>query len=84
MSDMVSGYVKGGITQGGQSTGVGYDPDVDGPIIHPDTAKRWARRELARLNNGAPVEEAPAPLNKDTPSNREGPRSSWGAPQRPG
>lgn len=68
MSDMVLGYAKGGITQGGQSTGVGYDPGVDGRVLHSDTVRRWVRREVDRLNDTAPAENDPHPLNEATPS----------------
>lgn len=54
---MVNGCAKGGIIQGGQSAGVGYDPDADGPLIDPAAHDRWARREVDRLNRNLPTEE---------------------------
>ncbi|MGP5931636.1 hypothetical protein [Corynebacterium glyciniphilum] len=54
---MATGYARGGVIQGGQSAGVGYDPDADGPLIDPAAHDRWARRELDRLNQSAPVED---------------------------
>ncbi|MEY8565192.1 hypothetical protein AALF15_01295 [Corynebacteriaceae bacterium 7-707] len=56
---MTTGYAKGVYIHGDRTTDVRYDPAVDGPIIHPDTALRWARRELDRLNDTPPRSEEP-------------------------
>lgn len=54
---MTAGYAKGGYIHGDRTTGVGYDPDVDGPLIDPDAHDRWFRREIDRLNRSAPAED---------------------------
>lgn len=53
---MVDGYATGGLIRGEPLSGVGYDPDSDGPLLAPASRDKY-QAALERINRDVPTEE---------------------------